>query len=133
MFPWGINVLSLFFGIGSAEVALYRLDIPLKADVQELNDDQLEQLMSRFGGFDLVVGGILCNNLIGRNKHHRDELKDFFQQSSEGHNEHNPNKENDRHGRGNNDVSRLEPVSQYNQSACDGLVHSYNTMGFIDL
>ncbi|PIA61909.1 hypothetical protein AQUCO_00200122v1 [Aquilegia coerulea] len=30
MFPNGINVLSLFSGIGGAEVALYRLGIPLK-------------------------------------------------------------------------------------------------------
>ncbi|KAE8681998.1 hypothetical protein F3Y22_tig00111277pilonHSYRG00034 [Hibiscus syriacus] len=34
------------------------LGIPLKTDVQELNGDRLEQLMSRFGGFDLVVSGI---------------------------------------------------------------------------
>ncbi|KAE8669549.1 DNA (Cytosine-5)-methyltransferase DRM1/2 isoform 2 [Hibiscus syriacus] len=53
------------------------LGILLKTDVQELNGDWLEQLMSRFGGFDLVVGGIHCNNLTGRNKHHRGELEDF--------------------------------------------------------
>ncbi|KAE8692154.1 shaggy-related protein kinase epsilon [Hibiscus syriacus] len=50
-----------------AEVAFYCLGIPLKTDVQELNDDQLEQLMSRFVEFDLVVGGISCridNNLL---------------------------------------------------------------------
>ncbi|KAE8659991.1 hypothetical protein F3Y22_tig00116959pilonHSYRG00232 [Hibiscus syriacus] len=58
MFPRGINVLSLFSGIGGAEVALYRLNIPLKTDVQEPNDDRFEQLMSIFGGFNLVVGGI---------------------------------------------------------------------------
>ncbi|KAE8733308.1 hypothetical protein F3Y22_tig00001349pilonHSYRG00069 [Hibiscus syriacus] len=34
------------------------LGIPLKTDAQELNGDRLEQLMSRFGGFDLVVDGI---------------------------------------------------------------------------
>ncbi|KAE8718411.1 DNA (Cytosine-5)-methyltransferase DRM1/2 isoform 2 [Hibiscus syriacus] len=51
--------------------------IPLKTNAQELNGDRLEQLMSRFGGFDLVVGGIHCNNLTGRNKHHRCELEDF--------------------------------------------------------
>ncbi|KAE8707097.1 hypothetical protein F3Y22_tig00110387pilonHSYRG00852 [Hibiscus syriacus] len=78
MFPMGINVLSLFSGIGGAEVTLYQLDIPLKADVQELNNDRLEQLMSRFGRFDLVVGGILYNNLTGTNKHHLNGLKDFF-------------------------------------------------------
>ncbi|KAE8723162.1 hypothetical protein F3Y22_tig00012915pilonHSYRG00010 [Hibiscus syriacus] len=77
MFPRGINVLSLFFGIGGAKITLYRLGIPLKEDVQELNDDRLEQLMSRFGRFDLVVDGIPCNNFTGRNKHHRNGLKDF--------------------------------------------------------
>ncbi|KAE8716265.1 hypothetical protein F3Y22_tig00110151pilonHSYRG00210 [Hibiscus syriacus] len=39
-----------------AEVVLYRLIIPLKENVQELNGHQLEQLMSRFVEFDLVVG-----------------------------------------------------------------------------
>ncbi|KAE8671491.1 hypothetical protein F3Y22_tig00111947pilonHSYRG00116 [Hibiscus syriacus] len=46
MFPGGINVLSLFSGINDAEVAFYCLGILLKTDVQELNDDRLEQLMS---------------------------------------------------------------------------------------
>ncbi|KAE8701613.1 DNA (Cytosine-5)-methyltransferase DRM1/2 isoform 4 [Hibiscus syriacus] len=64
MFPGGINVLSLFSRISDAEVAFYCLGIPLKTNVQELNDDQLEQLMSRFVKFDLVVGGIPCNNLF---------------------------------------------------------------------
>ncbi|KAK8710242.1 hypothetical protein V6N13_145576 [Hibiscus sabdariffa] len=255
MFPDGITVLSLFSGIGGAEVALHRLGIPLKAvvsveksevnrnivrcwweqtnqrgtlidipDVQELNGDRLEQLMSRFGGFDLVVGGSPCNNLAGSNRHHRDGLEgkesslfydycrilDLFKfnqifvgaflamaatatassaaprfappdptlpkpwkglidgktgylyfwnpvtnvtqyerptnvesvpkpssvpisssiqvwQSSEGPNGYNPDKENDRHGRGNNDVSKLEPVSRYNQNASGGPVHSHNT------
>ncbi|KAE8701711.1 hypothetical protein F3Y22_tig00110514pilonHSYRG00073 [Hibiscus syriacus] len=58
MLPWYINVLFLFSGISGAEITLYQLSIHLKADVQELNDDQLEQLMSRFGGFDLVVDSI---------------------------------------------------------------------------
>ncbi|KAE8661656.1 hypothetical protein F3Y22_tig00113725pilonHSYRG01679 [Hibiscus syriacus] len=109
IFPGGINVLSLFSGISDAEVAFYYLGIPLKTDSQELNGDRLEQLMSRFGEFDLVVSGIQ------------------FQQSSEGHNGYNPDKENDQHGRSSNDVPRLEPVSQYNQSASRGLVHSHNT------
>ncbi|KAE8655849.1 DNA (Cytosine-5)-methyltransferase DRM1/2 isoform 2 [Hibiscus syriacus] len=39
MFPGGINVMSLFSRIGGAEVVLYRLNIPLKANVQELNGD----------------------------------------------------------------------------------------------
>ncbi|KAE8728045.1 DNA (Cytosine-5)-methyltransferase DRM1/2 isoform 2 [Hibiscus syriacus] len=59
------------------EVAFYCLGILLKTDVQELNDDRLEQLMSRFVEFDLVVSGIQRNNLTGRNKHHHDELEDF--------------------------------------------------------
>ncbi|KAE8685695.1 DNA (Cytosine-5)-methyltransferase DRM1/2 isoform 4 [Hibiscus syriacus] len=60
----------------------------LKTNVQELNDDRLEQLMSRFGGFDLVVG----------------------------HNGYNIVKEIDQHGKGSNAISRLEPASRYNQS-----------------
>ncbi|KAF2308497.1 hypothetical protein GH714_010035 [Hevea brasiliensis] len=91
LFPGGINLLSLFSGIGGAEVALHRLGIRLKnvvsveisevnrnimrcwweqtnqtgnlidiVDVQQLNADRLEQLMSSFGGFDLVIGGILA-------------------------------------------------------------------------
>ncbi|KAE8713175.1 DNA (Cytosine-5)-methyltransferase DRM1/2 isoform 2 [Hibiscus syriacus] len=59
------------------EVVFYCLGIFLKTDVQELNDDRLEQLMSRFVEFDLVVGDIQCNNLTGRNKHHQDEIEDF--------------------------------------------------------
>ncbi|KAE8732005.1 hypothetical protein F3Y22_tig00002317pilonHSYRG00207 [Hibiscus syriacus] len=77
MFLGGINVLSLFSEISDAEVAFYCLGIPLKTDEQELNGDQLEQLMSRFVEFDLVIGGIQRNNLTGRNKHHQDELDDF--------------------------------------------------------
>ncbi|KAE8734336.1 hypothetical protein F3Y22_tig00000773pilonHSYRG00225 [Hibiscus syriacus] len=64
MFPSGINVLSLFSKINDAKVAFYCFGIPLKTDVQELNDDRLEQLMSRFVEFDLVVGDIPCNNLF---------------------------------------------------------------------
>ncbi|KAE8701771.1 hypothetical protein F3Y22_tig00110505pilonHSYRG00119 [Hibiscus syriacus] len=63
MFPGGINVLSLFSGISDAQVVFCCLGIPLKIDAQELNGDRLEQLMSRFGKFDLVVGGIQYNNL----------------------------------------------------------------------
>ncbi|KAE8654487.1 hypothetical protein F3Y22_tig00117048pilonHSYRG00404 [Hibiscus syriacus] len=74
MFPGGINVLSLFSGISDAEVTFYCLGIPLKIDAQELNGDRLEQLLSRFGELNLVVGDIQYNNLTGRNKHHRDEL-----------------------------------------------------------
>ncbi|KAM1712651.1 hypothetical protein ACFX12_023505 [Malus domestica] len=106
MYPNGINVLSLFTGIGGAEVALHRLGVPLKNvisveisevnrnvvsswweqtnqrgrlqhvdDVQQLNGDHLEQYMSEFGGFDLVIGGSPCNNLAGSNRHHRDGLE----------------------------------------------------------
>ncbi|KAE8725735.1 DNA (Cytosine-5)-methyltransferase DRM1/2 isoform 2 [Hibiscus syriacus] len=103
------------------EVVFYCLGIPLKTDEQELNGDRLEQLMSRFGEFDLFVGGIQCNNLTGRNKPWK------VQQSSEGHNGYNPNKENDRHGRGSNDITKLDLASRYNQSAGGGLVHSHNT------
>ncbi|GMI99142.1 RNA Helicase 46 [Hibiscus trionum] len=49
------------------------------------------------------------------------------QQSSGGPNGYNPDKENDRHGRGSNGVSKLEPVSRYNQNASGGPVHSHNT------
>ena len=41
LFPGGINLLSLFSGIGGAEVALYRLGIPLKnvvsVEISEVN------------------------------------------------------------------------------------------------
>ncbi|PRQ55304.1 putative DNA (cytosine-5-)-methyltransferase [Rosa chinensis] len=105
-FPNGINALSLFSGIGGAEIALHRLGIPMKnvvsveiselsrnvvrcwweqtnqrgnlyhlADVQELNANRLEHYISSFGGFDLVIGGSLCNNLAGSNRHHRDGLE----------------------------------------------------------
>ncbi|KAE8697253.1 hypothetical protein F3Y22_tig00110622pilonHSYRG00033 [Hibiscus syriacus] len=77
MFHGGINILSLFSGINDAEVAFYCLGILLKTNVQELNDDRLEQLMSRFVEFDLVVGSIPCNNLNGSTKHHQDRLEDF--------------------------------------------------------
>ncbi|KAE8691199.1 hypothetical protein F3Y22_tig00110890pilonHSYRG00045 [Hibiscus syriacus] len=105
----------------SLRVALYRLDIPLKADVQELNDDRLVQLMSRFGGFDIVVVTVFF--VAPRYALPYPTIPEPWK----GHNGYNPDKENDRHGRSSNDVSRLEPVSQYNQSACDGLVHSHNT------
>ncbi|XP_057447436.1 DNA (cytosine-5)-methyltransferase DRM2 isoform X2 [Lotus japonicus] len=106
MYPKGINLLSLFSGIGGAEVALHRLGIPLKnvvsveksevnrnivrswweqtnqkgnlidlEDVQQLDGDRLEQLMSVTGGFDLIVGGSPCNNLAGSNRVSRDGLE----------------------------------------------------------
>ncbi|RLN25340.1 DNA cytosine methyltransferase Zmet 3 [Panicum miliaceum] len=97
MFPNGMNVHSLFSGIGGAEVALHRLGIRMKtvvsveksevnrtvlktwweqtqsgtlieiADVQNLTSDWLESTMRRIGGFDLVIGGSPCNNLAGSN------------------------------------------------------------------
>jgi len=106
MFPNGMTVLSLFSGIGGAEVALHRLGIRLKtvvsvelsetnrnvvrswweqtnqtgtlidlSDVQQLNGDRLEHLISTYGGFDLVIGGSPCNNLAGSNRYHRDGLE----------------------------------------------------------
>ncbi|KAE8697143.1 shaggy-related protein kinase epsilon [Hibiscus syriacus] len=64
--------------VGRNKVVPLELDeVEMLLDAQELNDDQLEQLMSRFGEFDLVVGRIPYNNLTGRNKHRRDELEDF--------------------------------------------------------
>ncbi|KAK9108103.1 hypothetical protein Syun_024114 [Stephania yunnanensis] len=106
MFPNGISVLSLFSGIGGAEVALDRLGIPLKtvvaveiseasrsifrswweqsnqkgnlidiSDVQKLDADKLEQLISSLGGFDLVIGGSPCNNISGSNRVSRDGLE----------------------------------------------------------
>ncbi|KAJ8750022.1 hypothetical protein K2173_013937 [Erythroxylum novogranatense] len=106
LFPEGLNLLSLFSGIGGAEVALHRLGIRMKnvvsveisevnrgimrcwweqtnqtgnlidmTDIQQLNADRLEEFMSMFGGFDLVVGGSPCNNLTGSNRVHRDGLE----------------------------------------------------------
>lgn len=106
MFPDGINVLSLFSGIGGAEVALHRLGIPLKnvvsieisdacreilqswweqtnqqgnlihfPDVQMVTGHQLEEWISKFGGFDLIIGGSPCNNLAGSNRLTRNGLE----------------------------------------------------------
>lgn len=106
MFPSGINLLSLFSGIGGAEVALHRLGIKLKnvvsvekskvnrdivrswweqtnqtgnlidfEDVQALDGDRLEEVISYVGGFDLIIGGSPCNNLAGSNRVSRDGLE----------------------------------------------------------
>uniref|UniRef100_A0A453GHQ9 DNA (cytosine-5-)-methyltransferase n=1 Tax=Aegilops tauschii subsp. strangulata TaxID=200361 RepID=A0A453GHQ9_AEGTS len=105
MFPNGVNVLSLFTGIGGGEVALHRLGIHMKAvvsveigkankrifrgwwdqtqtgtlieidDVKSLTDDRIVSFVSRFGGFDLVIGGSPCNNLAGCNRYNRDGLE----------------------------------------------------------
>ncbi|KAI3733498.1 hypothetical protein L6452_12941 [Arctium lappa] len=106
LYPDGINVLSLFSGIGGAEVALHKLGIPLNnvvsveksmvcrnilqgwweqtnqkgnlvhvSDVQEVTLNKLNQWISSFGGFDLVIGGSPCNNLAGGNRRTRDGLE----------------------------------------------------------
>uniref|UniRef100_A0A453KZM3 DNA (cytosine-5-)-methyltransferase n=4 Tax=Aegilops tauschii TaxID=37682 RepID=A0A453KZM3_AEGTS len=105
MYPNGVNVLSLFTGIGGGEVALHRLGIHMRtvvsveigevnrrilrgwwdqtqtgtlieiADVKSLTDDRIATFVRRFGGFDLVIGGSPCNNLAGSNRHHRDGLE----------------------------------------------------------
>uniref|UniRef100_A0A804LC65 DNA (cytosine-5-)-methyltransferase n=1 Tax=Zea mays TaxID=4577 RepID=A0A804LC65_MAIZE len=104
-YPQGMNVLSLFTGIGGAEVALHRLGIRMNTvvsveksevnrtilkswwdqtqtgtlieinDVQTLTADRIEAYIRRIGGFDLVIGGSPCNNLAGSNRHHRDGLE----------------------------------------------------------
>jgi len=104
MFPDGMNVLSLFSGIGGAEIALHKLGIRMKtvvsveiskvnrtilkswwdqtqsgtlieiADVKDITDDWLESTMRKIGGFDLVIGGSPCNNFTGSNRYHRDGL-----------------------------------------------------------
>lgn len=105
-FPSGINVLSLFSGIGGAEVALHRLGIMLKnvvsveivevnrnilrswweqtnqkgnlievEDVQQVSSNQLRQWITKFGGFDLIIGGSPCNNLSGSNRVSRNGLE----------------------------------------------------------
>uniref|UniRef100_A0A0E0F1N4 TNase-like domain-containing protein n=1 Tax=Oryza meridionalis TaxID=40149 RepID=A0A0E0F1N4_9ORYZ len=96
IFPNGMNVLSLFSGIGRAEVALHRLGIRMKtvvsveisevnmtllrswwdqtqtgtlikiADVQNLTAERIELFIRRFGP---------CNNLAGSNRYHRDGLE----------------------------------------------------------
>ncbi|KAG5522156.1 hypothetical protein RHGRI_034364 [Rhododendron griersonianum] len=45
------------------------------ADVQEVTAERIAQWISRFGGFDLVIGGSPCNNLAGRNHVSRDGLE----------------------------------------------------------
>ncbi|MBA0587098.1 hypothetical protein Gorai_000234 [Gossypium raimondii] len=50
-----------------------------------------------------------------------------IQQYSEVRYGYNPDKENDRYGRGNNDASKSEPVSRFNQNASGGPILSHNT------
>ncbi|CAM0951710.1 unnamed protein product [Alopecurus aequalis] len=105
MYPKGMNVLSLFTGIGGGEVALHRLGIHMKtvisveigevnrrilrgwwdqtqtgrlieiADVKSLSKDMIAEYVHRYGRFDLVIGGSPCNNLAGSNRHHREGLE----------------------------------------------------------
>lgn len=105
-FPNGINVLSLFSGIGGAEVALHRLGMMLKnvvsveiaevnrniirswweqtnqrgnlievEDVQKVSSNELSQWITKFGGFDLIIGGSPCNNISGSNRVSRHGLE----------------------------------------------------------
>ncbi|KAL2347329.1 hypothetical protein Fmac_001329 [Flemingia macrophylla] len=105
-FQNGINVLSLFSGIGGAEVALHRLGIMLKnvvsvekaevnrniirswweqtdqrgnlievEDVQKVSSNQLMQWITKFGRFDLIIGGSPCNNFSGSNRVSRHGLE----------------------------------------------------------
>jgi site-specific DNA-cytosine methylase len=45
------------------------------ADVETLTAEKIASLIKRFGGFDLVVGGSPCNDLVESNRHHRDGLE----------------------------------------------------------
>ncbi|RLM97921.1 DNA (cytosine-5)-methyltransferase DRM1-like [Panicum miliaceum] len=87
-FPDGIRVLSIYSGIGGAEVTLHRLGIPLKCVVSveesdvnrkilrswwqkteqtgelrqlhgiwKLKTQVIDDLITEFGGFDLIIGG----------------------------------------------------------------------------
>jgi site-specific DNA-cytosine methylase len=87
-FPHGIRVLSIYSGIGGAEVTLHRLGIPLKCLVSveesevnrkilkrwwlkteqtgqlrqlpgiwKLKIQVIEDFITEFGGFDLIIGG----------------------------------------------------------------------------
>ncbi|KAE8727682.1 DNA (Cytosine-5)-methyltransferase DRM1/2 isoform 2 [Hibiscus syriacus] len=91
MFPSGINVLSFFSGISDAEVTFYCLGISLKCARTEC---------------DCLF---CCSKILIAISHSLFLNHGKVQQSSEGHNEDNPDKENDRHGRSSNGVSRLEP------------------------
>ncbi|KAL5182676.1 putative inactive DNA (cytosine-5)-methyltransferase DRM3 [Glycine soja] len=97
IFPHGLTMLSLFSGLGGAEIALHRLGIKIKVvvsvetsetkrkilerwwrqsgqtgtlvqleDIQKLTSKKLEGLISKFGGFDLVIYQNPCSNLSSR-------------------------------------------------------------------
>ncbi|KAI3948226.1 hypothetical protein MKX01_014825, partial [Papaver californicum] len=107
IFPSGMSVLSIFPGIGGAEIALNRLGIPLKlvvivenskvnreifqswwknteqkgelidyiTDLHMLTSQKLEDLVGFYGGFDLIIGGSQCNDLIGSSQRARDHFE----------------------------------------------------------
>ncbi|CAM6092562.1 unnamed protein product [Calypogeia fissa] len=106
LYSTGMKVLSLFAGIGGAEVALQKLGIRLNVVVSVENDERsrrvldrwwkatnqsgklilqytdvraldrrtLGELVTQFGGFDLIVGGSPCQNLSGLNRFSRTGL-----------------------------------------------------------
>ena len=43
--------------------------------MKSLTDDRVASFVTRFGGFDLVIGGSPCNNLAGCNRYTRDGLE----------------------------------------------------------
>ncbi|KAG0611280.1 hypothetical protein M758_7G128800 [Ceratodon purpureus] len=113
LYPNGIKVLSLFTGIGGAEVALHKVGIKLNVvvsveiekeprrifqswwgaskqtgildieyhDVRDLTREVLTRLVSKYRGFDLIVGGSPCNNLTGNNRSTRTGLGGELQAS----------------------------------------------------
>lgn len=44
-------------------------------DVQQVSSNQLKQWITKFGGFDLIIGGSPCNNLTGSNRVSRNGLE----------------------------------------------------------
>ncbi|XP_057960835.1 DNA (cytosine-5)-methyltransferase DRM2-like [Malania oleifera] len=113
IFPCGINLFSLFPGIGGAENALHRLGVLLKnvvvvetsktsrlvfrswweqtnqkgnlvdiADVQEVTSAKLEQLITSFGRFDLVIGGSPCDVLASNSNRPASENGDEGEHST---------------------------------------------------
>lgn len=99
MFPEGLIVLSIFSGIGGAEIALHRLGIHLKVvisvessaakrrilqkwwrstgqtgeleqieDIQKLTSNKINSLITKYGGFDLVVCQNPCSRCLSSSK-----------------------------------------------------------------
>ncbi|KAF4364873.1 hypothetical protein G4B88_025592, partial [Cannabis sativa] len=95
MYPEGLTVLSIFSGIGGAEIALHRLGIRLKGvvsvetsetkrrilkawwdrtqsgelmqviDIQRLTSTKVKSMSDKFGGFDLVICQNPCTQSSG--------------------------------------------------------------------